>query len=472
LQKTPAVAKALETFGDRKRDVAAPVIKLASTFASRTGGMTADLWTNLPDAITGLTPESGITLAERAIEFLEFGGSVTLHFISSGSSVLQNAGEVFDEWCSVLKKIARQGNAVLIAFLRATPKFFRQTGANGKLTSDQTDSMRRVLQLTGVIAETDAESALAAFRSSATALRRVTLEQFEKWIDIGLRETCRTIRRNRGAAILHSRRVSRMRYCRTRGPVFISRYSNGPANLHRRPDRKDGRDRTAYEHPQESRIGDGKTIYLPSAVAEIRRRGKRFQALTRFSPHTVRADRVRTFAKDTTPLRAAFKELSSFYESTAEQRDAFSLAGYIEDLDKVNGFREKRAGAEEADKAAEDSDYREVLSRSFPSPVSQKRSSARWKRANRRASHERIASCAQDLDLDEAVLRGRLGRTFFDLPNHPRPFEAALPDHDVRRCRPTTRDTFLRTGRFRRSTVLSKRIWILTAETLMRREKK
>jgi hypothetical protein len=81
LQKTPAVAKALETFGDRKREVAAPVIKLASTFASRTGGMTADLWTNLPDAITVFRPKARSRLPRPLTRFLEFGGSVTLHFI-------------------------------------------------------------------------------------------------------------------------------------------------------------------------------------------------------------------------------------------------------------------------------------------------------------------------------------------------------------------------------------------------------
>src|SRR5688572_12976106 len=187
LQKTPQVAEALNAFDDRKCDVAAPVIRLASTFAGRTGGMTADLWTNLPAALEGLTPDAAILLTEKAVEFLEFGGSVTLHFIASGGTVLQNAEEAFEDWCTVLKKIARQGNAVLIAFLRVTPKFFQQTG--GTFTADNIASMRRVLQLTGVIAETDAESALAAFRSSAFALRRVTLEQFEKWINTGLEVT-------------------------------------------------------------------------------------------------------------------------------------------------------------------------------------------------------------------------------------------------------------------------------------------
>src|SRR5688500_2710084 len=99
LQKTPPIAAALNAFDERKNDVAAPVIRLASRFAGRTGGMTADLWTNLPAALEGLTPDSAIILTDRAAEFLEFGGSVTLHFVASGSAVLQNAEKAFDDWC-------------------------------------------------------------------------------------------------------------------------------------------------------------------------------------------------------------------------------------------------------------------------------------------------------------------------------------------------------------------------------------
>src|SRR5687767_902934 len=41
LQRTSGVGKVLGTFGDRSRDVSPPVIRLASVFAGRTGGMTA-----------------------------------------------------------------------------------------------------------------------------------------------------------------------------------------------------------------------------------------------------------------------------------------------------------------------------------------------------------------------------------------------------------------------------------------------
>ena len=46
--------------------------------------MTADLWQILPDALEKLSPEQAVKLTKKAAEFLEYGGSVTLHFISAG----------------------------------------------------------------------------------------------------------------------------------------------------------------------------------------------------------------------------------------------------------------------------------------------------------------------------------------------------------------------------------------------------
>ncbi|MEO7658775.1 MAG: hypothetical protein ABIV48_04090 [Pyrinomonadaceae bacterium] len=186
LESTPGVARALGRFGEKKGEVAAAVLELASQFANRTGGMTADLWAGLPSSLDKLTSENAILLIRSAGEFLEFGGSVTLHFVSSGSDVLLATGPAFDEWCRLARLIARQGNAVLISFLRATPKFF---GAFRKNSRGSTfDDLTSVLRLTAKIAETDAESALAAFKSSPGVLNRVTIDQFEQWVETGLSE--------------------------------------------------------------------------------------------------------------------------------------------------------------------------------------------------------------------------------------------------------------------------------------------
>ena len=54
LENTPAVAKVLAGFGDEKNAVADSVLALAGQFANRTGGMTADLWSNLPGSLEKL----------------------------------------------------------------------------------------------------------------------------------------------------------------------------------------------------------------------------------------------------------------------------------------------------------------------------------------------------------------------------------------------------------------------------------
>src|SRR6476620_9804954 len=77
LDKTPPVADAIAPFGDEKASVSQGAVELASMFASRTGGMTADLWANLPAALDGLDARNAVLLLKSAADFLEHGGSVT-----------------------------------------------------------------------------------------------------------------------------------------------------------------------------------------------------------------------------------------------------------------------------------------------------------------------------------------------------------------------------------------------------------
>ena len=65
------------------RKVAASVVALASNFANRTGGMTADLWANLPEALRKISAQNAVRLTEKAREFLgvrSFRRCVIRHF--------------------------------------------------------------------------------------------------------------------------------------------------------------------------------------------------------------------------------------------------------------------------------------------------------------------------------------------------------------------------------------------------------
>jgi nitric oxide reductase activation protein len=431
LQKTPRVAEALSVFEQEKTAVAIPVLRLASTFAGRTGGMTADLWSNLPEALDGLTSADAVRLAETAAEFLEFGGSVTLHFVSSGSSVLRHAPDAFGEWCSVLRKIARQGNAVLIAFLGTTPRFFKQPGIDPAST-------RRILQLTGEIAGIDAESALAAFRSSAPALRRVTLEQFEKWVRSGLDDAAADSPKARRSYFALETRASNAILQNTRAGLHLEDiqtilriYIEGLTG-------KTVEIAPLSNVPQESRIGDGKTIYLPSAIAEFDDEEKDFRLYKVLAAHGAGQIEFGTFEKDSVRLRAAYTELASFYAATAEQLDAFSLAGYLgeseEDENNSPPGSRRDADASSAGRShkkrtlsrdhrlPKDSDYREVL-KAFPEPRLAKKIFGTMENARidarLRAAYRGLR---KDLDLMKQFLRA--SRPYiFDVPAHLVPFE-------------------------------------------------
>ncbi|HSI87874.1 MAG TPA: hypothetical protein VK918_02390, partial [Pyrinomonadaceae bacterium] len=338
LKRTLPVVRAIEGFDAEHGRVAEAVVALASSFANRTGGMTADLWTGLPDAFAGLEADEAILLSQRASDFLDHGGSVTLHFINAGGEVLRLEPAVFDDWCGVLTKIALGGNAVLIAFLRATPRFFRRLD---RLSLDGAEdgsvkikAIRRILALAGEIAETDPESALAAFRSSAPALEAVSVDQFEEWIEIGLRSMKDASAKARRSYFALETRQSNDTLKKTRTGLRLEEIQHV---LRLYVEALTGREveiepQTAM--PQESRIGDGKTIYLPNAIAEFDTEEMDFRLYKVLAAYGAGQIEFGTFIKDTVELRAAFTDLSDLYSATAEQIDAFSLAGYIEDVQK------------------------------------------------------------------------------------------------------------------------------------------
>jgi nitric oxide reductase NorD protein len=457
LHKTPAVCDALKNFGDDKNKVSKSVVALASQFANRTGGMTADLWANLPESLSKVSAENAVRLMEKAREFLEFGGSVTLHFVSSGADVLQKTDAVFEDWCEVLQKIAKHGNAILIAFLRATPKFFAQIFsrnggfqpavllASSRQKTGRQDAVptaakmaalqkndeivaiaRKVLNLVAEIAEKDAESALAAFRSSALALKKVSLEQFEEWVETGLVEKENVSAKARKSYFaLETRQSNELLQEAQEGlplekiQTILRIYVEGLTG-------KEVEIAPLTAMPQESRIGDGKTIYLPSNVKEFDSDEMDFRLYKVLAAHGAGQIEFGTFAKDTKDLKAAFAELNELYAATADETDAFSLAGYIEDVrqgEKALSDEEIRAEVKKRlKKLPKDSDYRAVL-QVFPEPRLAKKIFGTMENARIDAALRRIyRGLRKDLDLMQTFLREK--RPFiFDVPMNQVPFE-------------------------------------------------
>jgi len=422
LQHTPKVAASIIGFDDRR--VADAVLVLARDFANRTGGLTADLWQDLPEAFEGLSADAAVRLMEGAAAFLEFGGSVTLHFIASGSKVLADSPAAFDDWAAVSRVIARNGNAVLIAFLRTTPKFIAQLSSRKRHAPDV--SILRVLQLTARIAETDAESALAAFKSSAGALHKVSIEQFEDWVENGLAETADGSSKARRSYFALETRESNDRLQKTQTGLTLESIQHVLRLYVEALTGKEIEIAPIAAIQQESRIGDGKTIYLPATVAEFLDDDKDFRLYKVLAAHGAGQIEFGTFDRDSDGLKAAYTELSELYSATADQLDAFSLAGYIEDVQKgetaLSHAETLAAMKAQKKRLPKNSDYRNVLS-AFPEPRLARKIFGTMENAridNR--LRQTYRGLVKDLDLMQSFLRSN--RPYiFDLPMHQVPFE-------------------------------------------------
>ncbi len=425
LHRTPEVCEALKKFGDDKNKVSKSVVALAANFANRTGGMTADLWTHLPESLKKISAENAVRLMEKGREFLEYGGSVTLHFVSAGSDVLQKTDKVFDKWCACLELIAKNGNAILIAFLRATPKFFGQIQTLKKKQEIITIA-DKVLNLVAEIALKDAESALAAFRSSAQALKKVSLEQFEEWVETGLvKKENVSAKARKSYFALETRQSNELLQEAEEGlplekiQTILRIYVEGLTG-------KEVEISPLTAMPQESRIGDGKTIYLPSNVKEFDTDEMDFRLYKVLAAHGAGQIEFGTFEKDSKNLKAAFAELNELYAATGDETDAFSLAGYIEDVQKgakaLSDEEIKKEVKKRLKKLPKDSDYRAVL-QVFPEPRLAKKIFGTMENARIDAALRRTyRGLRKDLDLMQKFLREK--RPYiFDIPMNQVPFE-------------------------------------------------
>ncbi len=116
------VSRALREFASEQ--VTSKALELAGAFAARAGGIAADAWSAVPQAILDLNATDAIRLIDRSIELLERGGGAALHILLSGGEILRRAPEIFDDWIELLWVVAKHGNASLVAFVEAVRASF------------------------------------------------------------------------------------------------------------------------------------------------------------------------------------------------------------------------------------------------------------------------------------------------------------------------------------------------------------
>ncbi len=420
LNQCEPVAAALERFGERRSEVAESILTLGMQFAERTGGMAADLWAELPETLSRIDADQAVKLTAQAADMLDLGGSVTLHFVRSGGRLLSIQPRAFDRWVTIIRALAGAGNSVLIAFLRSTPGVVSSVVRERPAEADA--NVAKVFENIGKIAARDAESALAAFRASADALAHVSADQFEAWVDKGLAEQAEASQKSRRSYFALETRESNEHLRRTRLGLSLDSVRNV---LRLYVEALTGREVeiepfTALS--QETRIGDGKTIFLPAAISEFDSDETDFRLFKVLAAHGAGQIEFGTFAVDTPELKAAFRELKQLYAATAEQLDAFSLSGYIDDVRNGEAARPYDAFPASAAVLPEGSDHRAVIG-AFPEPRLARKIFGTME--NARIDHELRRSyrgLRKDLDLMQRYLREN--RPYiFDVPAAQVPFE-------------------------------------------------
>ena len=413
LNSSPHVTKTLRSFGDP--DVTATALALAAAFATRAGGIAADAWSAIPEALAELSPADAKQLLTGANDFLERGGGAALHILLSGGEILRRAPEIFAEWITLLWIVAAHGNAGLVAFVRSSPGFLRLLGADTD-RQQAIELSRRVLTLTKEIAEVDAEAALAAFRSSSRALRTVSIEQFEAWARRGLSTSRSDNRARRSYFSLETRGSYEALHSGSAGLALDSVQHL----LRLYVEALTGREvevAPVAAVPDEARIGDGRTIHLPSVVNEFGDDDLDFKLYKVLAAHAAGQIEFGTYERGGAVRIAGQAIAESFNNQDA--LDAFAIAD--EQLYTEASERE-RAGRDLKTISTDFTDYRDVL-KVFPLPQLARRVFGTLEngRIDRRL-RQTYRGLRRDLDLIREHLGGRRPR-INELPTLLVPFE-------------------------------------------------
>jgi nitric oxide reductase NorD protein len=425
LNQTPEVIKRLQRI--KSPEVTKRGIELAAEFATRAGGIAADAWAALPAALASLNSRDTLRLLDNTLGFLERGGGSALQVLITGGEILRTLPEIFDEWVKLLWTVAQHGNASLVAFVRSSPRFVRALAS-------ETDHDRlvnlalRVINLTREIAEIDGEAAIACFRSSSSALRTVSVAQFEQWARRGLAAHTRDARARRSYFALETRGS----YDALRGG------SNGLSLEEVRELLKlyiEGLTGDEVEIsplaavPVESRIGDGRTIHLPSAVAEFADDELDFRLYKVLAAHAAGQIEFGTYEQGTPTLDAAYAALAETYSAeNADALDAFSLPDEMvaaSDSERGSSPTVREGASPHNDKlkfVGHGVDYRRTL-QLFPHTQLARRIFGTLENARiDRQLRQKYRGLARDLDLiREHLRRGRPSVT--ELPATLVPFE-------------------------------------------------
>ena len=313
----PQVLSQIETHGDEQaRQLIDRALTLTSSFAFRSGGTAAEFFSELPTVLIGADRASVEKLFDITESYLDRSGGVALQYFKAASRVLTIAGkDSFERWTSLAKRVGLQGNAASYHFMKQSPHIIAEL-ASQVGPQRRTKVVAAVLEIIEEIAERSTIAAVECFKASPVALRAASLGQFREWARRGLEKTSENSRRVQAYYSLESK-ASQEALFKVEGGLTLDSVAH---MLRLYVEGLTGRSlhvASLASIPDEAKIGDGNTIYLPSVVAEFEDERENFRLFKVLAAHAAGQIEFQTFKRDAPETLAALAEIRRAFLPTA-----------------------------------------------------------------------------------------------------------------------------------------------------------
>jgi len=294
-------------------------LTLTSSFAFRSGGTAAEFFAELPAIIIGGEGGSVETLFDITESYLDRSGGVALQYFKAASRVLTVAGkESFDHWTSLAKRVALQGNAASYHFMKQSPHIIAELVPRAG-PQRRSHVVSSVLQIVEEIADVSTVAAVECFKASPLALRAASLGQFRDWARRGLEKASDNTRRIQAYYSLESK-ASQEALLKIEGGLTLDSVAH---TLRLYLEGLTGRSlqiAPLSSIPDEAKIGDGVTVYLPSVVAEFEEERENFRLFKVLAAHGAGQIEFQTFGHDADDILAAADEIDRAFNNQSEQQ--------------------------------------------------------------------------------------------------------------------------------------------------------
>ena len=312
LLMAPQVISQLEASG--QADLVARALSLTSAFAFRSGGTAAEFFGELPAVAASAEPSAVGRLFDVTESYLDRSGGVALQYFKAASRVLIVAGkESLERWTVLARRVALQGNAASYHFMKQSPEIVAELAARVG-PHRRGEVVAAVLEVVEEIAEHNTLAAVECFKASPLALRAASLGQFRDWARRGLQKAADTSRKTQAYYSLESK-ASQEALFKIEGGLTLDSVAH---TLRLYVEGLTGRAlniASLAAIPDEAKIGDGKTIYLPSVVAEFEDEKENFRLFKVLAAHAAGQIEFRTYFKDSPELLAALDETRAAFSS-------------------------------------------------------------------------------------------------------------------------------------------------------------